>query len=154
MDFEYVEYTCRSDSYQEYKDVNRTYNDAAQTLSFYSSLSPRTDVYSMHKFPFRAALIHQLTVCSIREWCFCTPLAHFRDSTGDISRNSLQIPNSNMGAPWISSRSAISLRHSYGGHGGKSWPARRSTREGLPSVLSWMGRVLGCQLRYSICNVN
>jgi ESCRT-I complex subunit TSG101 len=31
----------------EYKDVNRTYNDVAQTLSHYSSLSPRTDVYSM-----------------------------------------------------------------------------------------------------------
>ncbi|EPE29444.1 UBC-like protein [Glarea lozoyensis ATCC 20868] len=30
----------------EYKDVNRTYNDVAQTLSHYSSLSPRTDVYS------------------------------------------------------------------------------------------------------------
>jgi ESCRT-I complex subunit TSG101 len=32
---------------QEYKDVNRTYNDVALTLSHYSSLSPRTDVYSM-----------------------------------------------------------------------------------------------------------
>lgn len=31
---------------QEYRDVNRTYNDVAQTLSHYSSLSPRTDVYS------------------------------------------------------------------------------------------------------------
>ncbi|KAF4633656.1 hypothetical protein G7Y89_g4460 [Cudoniella acicularis] len=30
----------------EYKDVNRTYNDVAQTLSHYSSLSPRTDVYT------------------------------------------------------------------------------------------------------------
>jgi len=32
---------------QEYQDVNRTYTDIAQTLSHYSSLSPRTDVYSM-----------------------------------------------------------------------------------------------------------
>lgn len=32
---------------QEYKDINRTYTDVAQTLSHYSSLSPRTDVYSM-----------------------------------------------------------------------------------------------------------
>ncbi|KAI9784601.1 MAG: hypothetical protein M1839_001823 [Geoglossum umbratile] len=30
----------------EYQDVNRTYNDVAQTLSHYSSLSPRTDVYT------------------------------------------------------------------------------------------------------------
>ncbi|RFU27251.1 hypothetical protein B7463_g9074, partial [Scytalidium lignicola] len=30
----------------EYKDVNRTYSDVAQTLSHYSSLSPRTDVYT------------------------------------------------------------------------------------------------------------
>ncbi|KAI9055607.1 hypothetical protein LZ554_000552 [Drepanopeziza brunnea f. sp. 'monogermtubi'] len=30
----------------EYKDVNRTYTDVAQTLSHYSSLSPRTDVYT------------------------------------------------------------------------------------------------------------
>ncbi|TVY25079.1 Tumor susceptibility gene 101 protein [Lachnellula hyalina] len=30
----------------EYKDVNRTYNDVAQTLSHYSSLSPRTEVYT------------------------------------------------------------------------------------------------------------
>jgi ESCRT-I complex subunit TSG101 len=28
--------------------VNRTYSDVAQTLSHYSSLSPRTDVYSTH----------------------------------------------------------------------------------------------------------
>ncbi|RDW62807.1 hypothetical protein BP5796_11109 [Coleophoma crateriformis] len=30
----------------EYKDVLRTYNDVAQTLSQYSSLAPRTDVYT------------------------------------------------------------------------------------------------------------
>ncbi|RDL39128.1 UBC-like protein [Venustampulla echinocandica] len=30
----------------EYTDVNRTYNDVAQTLSHYSSLSSRTDVYT------------------------------------------------------------------------------------------------------------
>ncbi|KAI9823750.1 MAG: hypothetical protein M1832_002307 [Thelocarpon impressellum] len=30
----------------EYHDVNRTYNDVAQTLSHYSSLSPKTDVYT------------------------------------------------------------------------------------------------------------
>ncbi|PQE25678.1 UEV domain-containing protein [Rutstroemia sp. NJR-2017a BBW] len=30
----------------EYRDVNRTYNDVAQTLSHYSSLAPRTDVYT------------------------------------------------------------------------------------------------------------
>ncbi|TEY38067.1 hypothetical protein BOTCAL_0503g00020 [Botryotinia calthae] len=30
----------------EYRDVNRTYNDVAQTLSQYNSLSPRTDVYT------------------------------------------------------------------------------------------------------------
>ncbi|RAL58167.1 hypothetical protein DID88_002338 [Monilinia fructigena] len=30
----------------EYRDVNRTYNDVAQTLSQYTSLSPRTDVYT------------------------------------------------------------------------------------------------------------
>jgi ESCRT-I complex subunit TSG101 len=36
------------DSVQEYADVQRTYNDVAQTLSHYSSLSPRTDVYSAH----------------------------------------------------------------------------------------------------------
>lgn len=31
---------------QEYHDVNRTYNDVAQALSQYPSLSPRTDVHS------------------------------------------------------------------------------------------------------------
>lgn len=31
----------------EYHDVNRTYNDVAQALSQYPSLSPRTDVHSM-----------------------------------------------------------------------------------------------------------
>lgn len=30
----------------EYHDVNRTYNDVAQALSQYPSLSPRTDVHS------------------------------------------------------------------------------------------------------------
>ncbi|EFQ28416.1 UEV domain-containing protein [Colletotrichum graminicola] len=30
----------------EYQDVNRTYNDIAQTLSHYPSLSPRTDVHT------------------------------------------------------------------------------------------------------------
>ncbi|KAM3085921.1 Suppressor protein stp22 of temperature-sensitive alpha-factor receptor and arginine permease [Clarireedia jacksonii] len=30
----------------EYRDVNRTYNDVAQMLSHYSSLAPRTDVYT------------------------------------------------------------------------------------------------------------
>jgi hypothetical protein len=29
--------------------VSRTYNDVAQALSHYSSLSPRTDVYSMRR---------------------------------------------------------------------------------------------------------
>jgi ESCRT-I complex subunit TSG101 len=33
--------------HQEYHDVNRTYNDVAQALSQYPSLSPRTDVHSM-----------------------------------------------------------------------------------------------------------
>jgi hypothetical protein len=41
----------RSLLHQEYKDVNRTYNDVAQALSHYSSLSPRTDVYSAQKKP-------------------------------------------------------------------------------------------------------
>jgi len=31
---------------QEYHDVNRTYNDVAQALSQYPSLTPRTDVHS------------------------------------------------------------------------------------------------------------
>lgn len=31
---------------QEYSNVNRTYNDVAQVLSQYPSLSPRTDVHS------------------------------------------------------------------------------------------------------------
>ncbi|KAB2578274.1 ESCRT-I complex subunit [Lasiodiplodia theobromae] len=35
----------------EYSDVNRTYNDAAEALAQYPSLSPRTDVY---KYPRRA----------------------------------------------------------------------------------------------------
>jgi hypothetical protein len=32
---------------QEYHDVNRTYNDVAQALSQYPSLSPKTDVHSV-----------------------------------------------------------------------------------------------------------
>ncbi|KAL8388302.1 hypothetical protein RB595_009326 [Gaeumannomyces hyphopodioides] len=41
----------------EYHDVNRTYNDVAQALSLYPSLSPRTDV---HTFPngVSALLLH------------------------------------------------------------------------------------------------
>ena len=35
-----------SPSLQEYSNVNRTYNDVAQVLSQYPSLSPRTDVHS------------------------------------------------------------------------------------------------------------
>ncbi|KAG0652554.1 ESCRT-I complex subunit [Hyphodiscus hymeniophilus] len=41
----------------EYKDVNRTYNDVAQTLSHYSSLSPRTDVYT-YDHGASALLVH------------------------------------------------------------------------------------------------
>ncbi|KAH6713015.1 UEV domain-containing protein [Leptodontidium sp. MPI-SDFR-AT-0119] len=41
----------------EYKDVNRTYNDVAQTLSHYSSLSPRTDVYT-YEHGKSALLLH------------------------------------------------------------------------------------------------
>ncbi|KAG9234322.1 ESCRT-I component [Amylocarpus encephaloides] len=41
----------------EYKDVNRTYNDVAQTLSHYSSLSPRTDVYT-YESGTSALLLH------------------------------------------------------------------------------------------------
>lgn len=37
----------RTNLQKEYKDITRTYNDVAQTLSHYSSISPRTDVYSM-----------------------------------------------------------------------------------------------------------
>lgn len=37
---------------QEYHDVNRTYNDVAQALSQYPSLSPRTDVHSMRHHEF------------------------------------------------------------------------------------------------------
>lgn len=36
---------------QEYHDVNRAYSDIAQTLSHYTSLSPRTEVYSTHCLP-------------------------------------------------------------------------------------------------------
>ncbi|TPX08080.1 uncharacterized protein E0L32_010280 [Thyridium curvatum] len=39
---------------QEYHDVNRTYNDVAQALSQYPSLSPRTDV---HTFPNGASAL-------------------------------------------------------------------------------------------------
>jgi ESCRT-I complex subunit TSG101 len=35
-----------NDATKEYKDVNRTYHDAAEALSHYPSLSPRTEVYS------------------------------------------------------------------------------------------------------------
>ena len=35
-----------SNSGQQYQDVDRTYNDTAQALSHYSSLSPKTEVYS------------------------------------------------------------------------------------------------------------
>jgi ESCRT-I complex subunit TSG101 len=45
---------------QEYHDVNRTYNDVAQALSQYPSLSPRTDVYSTQPSP-ALALRAQLT---------------------------------------------------------------------------------------------
>ncbi|KAH7419848.1 UEV domain-containing protein [Cadophora sp. MPI-SDFR-AT-0126] len=41
----------------EYKDVNRTYNDVAQTLSHYSSLAPRTDVYT-YEHGKSALLLH------------------------------------------------------------------------------------------------
>ncbi|KAH6682580.1 hypothetical protein B0J14DRAFT_672873 [Halenospora varia] len=41
----------------EYKDVNRTYNDVARALSYYSSLSPRTDVYT-HENGASALLLH------------------------------------------------------------------------------------------------
>lgn len=34
--------------HQEYHDVNRTYNDVAGALSQYTTLSPKTDVYSAH----------------------------------------------------------------------------------------------------------
>ncbi|CZR53033.1 related to component of actin cortical patches LAS17 [Phialocephala subalpina] len=43
----------------EYRDVNRTYNDVAQTLSHYSSLSPRTDVYTYENG--KSALLLQLS---------------------------------------------------------------------------------------------
>ncbi|KAM7191642.1 ESCRT-I component [Naviculisporaceae sp. PSN 640] len=39
---------------QEYRDVNRTYNDVAQALSHYPSLSPKTDV---HTFPNGASAL-------------------------------------------------------------------------------------------------
>ncbi|EAT76536.2 hypothetical protein SNOG_16164 [Parastagonospora nodorum SN15] len=35
-----------NDPTKEYKDVNRTYHDAAEALSHYPSLSPRTEVYT------------------------------------------------------------------------------------------------------------
>ncbi|PMD23535.1 UEV-domain-containing protein [Hyaloscypha hepaticicola] len=41
----------------EYTDVNRTYNDVAQALSHYSSLSPRTDVYT-YENGVSALLLH------------------------------------------------------------------------------------------------
>ncbi|TAQ88945.1 hypothetical protein B7494_g2707 [Chlorociboria aeruginascens] len=41
----------------EYKDITRTYNDVAQTLSHYSSLSPRTDVYT-YENGVSALLLH------------------------------------------------------------------------------------------------
>ncbi|KAH8687206.1 UEV domain-containing protein [Tricladium varicosporioides] len=41
----------------EYKDVNRTYNDVARALSHYSSLSPRTDVYT-YENGVSALLLH------------------------------------------------------------------------------------------------
>jgi ESCRT-I complex subunit TSG101 len=37
---------------QEYHDVNRTYNDVAQALAQYPSLSPRTDVHSAFALQF------------------------------------------------------------------------------------------------------
>ncbi|KEZ40647.1 Endosomal sorting complex protein [Scedosporium apiospermum] len=45
------------DSYQEYHDVNRTYNDVAQALSLYPSLSPRTDVHTFDN-GVSALLVH------------------------------------------------------------------------------------------------
>ncbi|KAL2071545.1 hypothetical protein VTL71DRAFT_12780 [Oculimacula yallundae] len=41
----------------EYRDVNRSYNDVAQTLSHYSSLSPRTEVYT-YEHGKSALLLH------------------------------------------------------------------------------------------------
>ncbi|GKT97764.1 ESCRT-I component [Colletotrichum tofieldiae] len=42
---------------QEYHDVNRTYNDVAQVLSHYPSLSPRTDVHTFDN-GVSALLVH------------------------------------------------------------------------------------------------
>ncbi len=50
---------------EEYKDVNRTYNDVAQALSHYSSLSPRTDVYSMPLMPALVSHVADSIRCSI-----------------------------------------------------------------------------------------
>ena len=54
--------------------MNRTYNDVAETLSNYPSLSPRTEVYSACQhppLPYRSdlRLQHQLMRMELRRFC-------------------------------------------------------------------------------------
>ncbi len=114
---------------QEYHDVNRTYNDVAQALSQYSSLSPRTDVHSTsypNLLPLEIGLSRPRTnwVVSLPKWCICAAPPPLWHHTGNFPRNNLSISDITMGSSCLSARGAAGLRDPDREHAGATGAAR------------------------------
>lgn len=133
--------------------MNRTYNDVAQILSQYPSLSPRTDV---HSTPCPACanekppLIHHRLTSSFRNSISQRQLgpapSYRRHYTGDISWHHIPFPHINMDSSCLSMRASSHLCYTDRDYGGSARTACRSAGSSLSPIPRWLGRLLGCML--------
>lgn len=122
--------------------MDRTYSDVAQTLSHYSSLSPRTDVYSMMA---ASLIIHTHLVC-LRVWLTLTLYSIRIRSllstsspqwylTRHIPGHYLQVSSGAMDTTCLSEGCANMLCEADGGHGDQAGPTCQWGRKGVSSLL-------------------
>lgn len=134
-------YNSNANCDQEYQDVNRTYNDVAQALSHYSSLAPRTDVYSEFSCYSFSNCVRILTSYSIRNWCQCIIAARLWCITCRLSRNDIQIPGRAMDTTLLPARATDGLCHPCGKYGSQTRAACGFARKDISSISRELGTI-------------
>jgi hypothetical protein len=135
-------------SAQEYHDVNRTYNDVAQALSQYPSLSPRTDVHSMQSCPDHPQPnLADILLRSLSRWLLRPAPPSVGNNTGPLPRRQLPLPHIVMGSPRLPPRASAGLRDPDSDHDGAAWAACRPAGSGLSSLPCRLVDILGCKLK-------